>query len=422
MDNQMLSRRRFLLLSGLAVASQLVRVQAQGPTPAFFPTAQLAPIGVVLPTRTELTDRRVFNQELLGESVRQGALLGEELAGQYEDSAGIRFKALLAGAPNEATALRAADRLATAGNVIALVGGLGTGQAAALAQIAAQRRIPFLNLGESLATGSAGNNPDPFTFNLQPDMQQYAAALASWLASSTVQRVCIVQAGTAEQELRSSALQQELATHYPMPGEVRRVLVQPEQLIFRAALDEINGFQPDALVLLLPPALQLGFLSQYSSLMSIAAVIAFPEAATQMRGFYAAAAETARTGSSYRLAPWEASLAQPAAARELNMHFVGRWGQLMDSSAWAAYVAMKLLSDAVVATQSFDGQVLRDYLAAPGSVFEVGTGNTVAFRASDQQLLQPLYVVRLDPEAEQGNLPSQQFALTSVVRVLSPLN
>jgi hypothetical protein len=83
---------------------------------------------------------------------------------------------------------------------------------------------------------------------------------------------------------------------------------------------------------------------------------------------------------------------------------------------------MTILSDAVTATQSTDGQVLRDYLAASGSAFKIGTGSMVAFRSGDQQLLQPLYVVRLHPEAERGNLPSQQLALTSVVQVLPPSN
>jgi ABC-type branched-subunit amino acid transport system substrate-binding protein len=419
MGDRVLSRRRFLLLSGAALMSQLIGAQGQESArgPASVPVRLVAPIGVVLPTRTELTGRRVFNQDLLGESVRQGALLGEELARRHEE-AGIRFSALLAGAPDEATALRAADRLTKAGNAVALIGGLGSGQAAALAQIATERSIPFLNLGSSSDLPETSSNP--FTFHVQPAVQQYAAALAAWLASRQVRRPCIVQADTPEQSLRAALLQEQLAIHRPELRETRLVRVQPDQLIFRPVLDEIAEFQPDALALLLPPELQLGFLSQYSSLMSAAELIALPEAATQTRGFYAAAAEAARTGSSYRLAPWDASLVEPAAARELNMDFLGRWGQVMDPSAWAAYAAMKILSDAVVATRSSDGRVLRDYLAAPGTVFEVGTGRALAFRSGDRQLLQPLYVVRLHPEAEQGNLPRQQLALTSVVRVLPP--
>lgn len=74
----------------------------------------------------------------------------------------------------------------------------------------------------------------------------------------------------------------------------------------------------------------------------------------------------------------------------------------MDPSAWAAYQAVKIFTEAVIATQTLDSATLVTYLESPAAVFDVQKGAATSFRAWDHQLRQPLYLVEATPGAEWG--------------------
>jgi hypothetical protein len=72
-----------------------------------------------------------------------------------------------------------------------------------------------------------------------------------------------------------------------------------------------------------------------------------------------------------------------------------------------------------VATGSIESKELLDYLRSPEAAFDVAKGKPVAFRAADQQLLQPLYMVASNPDASWGRLVSERINLGIVVAELS---
>ena len=101
----------------------------------------------------------------------------------------------------------------------------------------------------------------------------------------------------------------------------------------------------------------------------------------------------------------------------------------MDSPAWAAYQAIKILFEAASFGGTTEGNKLVEYFESPQSVFDVWKGIGVTFRPWDHQLRQPLYLVSINSEAEEpralatlvGELPAIYMPLTDPVERLDQL-
>jgi hypothetical protein len=93
----------------------------------------------------------------------------------------------------------------------------------------------------------------------------------------------------------------------------------------------------------------------------------------------------------------------------------------MDPSGWAAYAAVKILFEAVAATGSSESSVLLEYLESAEAIFDVHKGVGLSFRPWDHQLRQPLYLVKIDPEAEWGMQLSRRVDLAELVGELPAL-
>jgi ABC-type branched-subunit amino acid transport system substrate-binding protein len=89
---------------------------------------------------------------------------------------------------------------------------------------------------------------------------------------------------------------------------------------------------------------------------------------------------------------WHESLERFGAA-QLGDRFRARYGQAMDSAAWAGWAAVKLASEAALRARSAEPAALAAYLVRAGVRFDGHKGAPLTFGTRDHQLRQPLYVV-----------------------------
>jgi ABC-type branched-subunit amino acid transport system substrate-binding protein len=89
---------------------------------------------------------------------------------------------------------------------------------------------------------------------------------------------------------------------------------------------------------------------------------------------------------------WHPSLERFGAA-QLNDRFRARFGRAMDGDAWAAWMALKIATEAALRVGRADPADLAAHLVRPGVRFDGHKGVPLAFGAADHQLRQPLYVV-----------------------------
>lgn len=407
MLNCPISRRHFLRLNaGVVAAGLLSRGRAQHET---------IRLGFVLPLRTGQALSLPNTQELAGEAAYKGAVMGGEdfgaAIGRKKD-----LEVVFSSAPDETAALRAAERLAATEEVLALIGGFGERQARALGAVAGNRKVLFFNIGSAsdVLRGPACNR---YTFHIEASAAMYLDALAGWFTQAGFRRWIFVYPETDEGDALYKRAREALSQGPGGATEAGAVMV-PEVPIYYEAVEAIKQAKPDVVLLLLEWQSQLDFLAYYEAAGLEYAITGFPYPITQTRDFFIFSKGVAPYGNSdYRVALWEATL-MAHGARQLNERFFGRWGVPMDPPAWAAYQAVKIMSEAIPAVDTLSSAKLAAYLESSRARFDVQKGVRVFFQPLDHQLNQPLYMVKGNYAAEKplamANLISEQPTHTTV--------
>src|SRR5690625_1977755 len=102
---------------------------------------------------------------------------------------------LMASAPSEGAARRAAKRLVSADDVSALLGGFANAEARALSEIAQERGVLFFNVGAtSDALRRSGNSN---TFHIEASRSAYVEAIAAGLQAQGAERLFLVHGAEA---------------------------------------------------------------------------------------------------------------------------------------------------------------------------------------------------------------------------------
>lgn len=387
--------------------------------PAFRPVApepsqaESIRIGAVLPTPT---GNHVIT-DVIGQAAQVGALLAEDLVGRTAEQRGVALDVLLASSPSTEAAIRAARRLVTTEGVTALIGGLGKDQALALSEVAEEQNVLFFNIGspaDELREACRST-----TFHVEASAAMYLDALASWFADLGHRRVFFVYEGSDE----GRALYQraaETTTSGPQKArEVGKAEIAPGQFTYNDTLEQIRETAPDIILLLLSPEEQEFFLSQYEVEGLTFPITGFPYPVMQTRDFLTRLRQVAPSEhASYRAALWETSL-QANGAGALNENFIARSGEPMEPAGWAAYAAVKVVYEAVTSAKTQTASALVDFLERPTAVFDVYKGPGTSFRSWDHQLRQPLYLVKIDLEADWGYAVSERIKLLDLVGELS---
>jgi len=377
------------------------------PTPAPFlgeRPADLVPtlqVGVVLPMPTGARTREAVAYTLVGDSARMGALLAEGAANAEASARGSDVRLLLANAPDAASAVRAAERLLTEQGAQALVGGVAAGQAEALARLAAEHGVPFVNVGDASQTLHGACHAT--TFHVQPSAAAYLSAMvASYrVAPGAPQRWFVVVEEGAEGEARLDAAAALVAAF----GDelVGSAALTPARPVYFDVFDAATAAGADAVMVVLSPADQLAFMGQAEDAGLEALLAPFPDPRTQTRDFLSAVSRYGVGVEVPRLMLWEAGNAEGEAGA-LNERFAARWGQPFDAVGWATWRAVTLLADAFAAAGA--GEALVAALAAPSGAGPIGPTSFGPDRALDQ----PLWLALPDPEVRWGITVSQRLA------------
>jgi ABC-type branched-subunit amino acid transport system substrate-binding protein len=304
---------------------------------------------------------------------------------------GGRLDVLFASAPDADAAERAARMLSAVEEVSALVGGFGTASALALGRVASERDVPFLNIGSASESLRVPGTTGP-TFHVEASAPMYLRALARALPEGG--GVFVIHAGDDEGRAllgRSRELLAELGSSEAGSAEV----AGPGDHL--AALDQVRSSDANAVLLLLDWRGQLDFMGRYEAEALPLPALGFPWPVTQTRDFLASLLQAApATGAATRVSLWEPAGEPESVA--LNQSYLARWGVPLDPPGWAAYFSVRLLAGAAMVAGGVEGSELASALSGFSGGVDTYKGTGVEFRPVDRQLLQPLYLVRPDPE------------------------
>lgn len=356
-------------------------------------------IGVVVPGNTGSTFVLTAINDYVGEGARMGAISAESRIGQQAYDRGWQLRVLHANSPTHEAAKRAGQRLVETGNICALVGGIGEGQATVLAAIAEQARIPFFNIG-STRDALRQSECSRYTFHVEASGAMYVDALVTLIAAQGRRRWFVVHEDTDDGRALHARSVTAISRHGSGGEAVGATDAWRGQPDYTGAISAARNAGADAILVLLDPVDQMAFVGQMGGAGLDALAVAFPDAVSQTRDYIVSAREMARgTNPRQRVALWETTLRSNGAGT-FNDEFMTQWGQPTDPTAWSAYSAIKILFEAADATGTLDSAALISYLESPDAVFDIGKGVDVSFRPWDHQLRQPLYVIEVDQESK----------------------
>lgn len=373
-------------------ATSIATLQGGAVTGAAGEADETVRIGVILPMQTGQQPLGAFTPDVLGSLAYRGAIMAfEDFTGGVE-AAGRQLKVLVTSAPDAAATVRATNRLVGVEGVSAIVGGLGRSVARRLSDLAEERGFVFMNIGAQ-DDSLRGVRCDRNTFHVEASSSMYVDALVDQVAASGASSVFVVRSDSPEDAVRFARMRSDLADRGAATSNLRSLVVKEGEPNFVPALEAARAAGADLVVMLLDAPSQLVMLGQLETSGLEVEAIGYPDVAAQTRQFYATAAfEDPMTGTGRHLALWEGTL-DTSDNGDVNGRFVSRYGQAMDPPAWSAYVALKLLVEAAVATGTSDATAWIEYLVDPDTVIDVYKGDGTSFRSWDHQLRQPLYVV-----------------------------
>lgn len=323
--------------------------------------------------------------------------MAEEDYGLPERGQGPGIQVLVGSAPDANAAMRTARRLVRADGVRALIGGYGAAQARALAAVAEEQEILFLNIG-SASDSLRGPPGGRRTFHVEASASSYLDALIRAYAERGFRRWFLLHGDGDEGRALHAAARDTLEER----GDGVRVtdsMALPDTSAHAQAFAAVRGSEASIVLLLLDWRAQLDFLGHYEASGLPQTVTGFPQPVTQTREFLASLVRAAPgSAAAPRVSLWEAAR-ESAGASELSRRFRERWGVAMDSPAWAAYAAVRLLAAAYQRTRSAESGAVASELIASSRDIDIFKGATSYFRESDHQLQQPLYLVEPDPGA-----------------------
>ena len=127
----------------------------------------------------------------------------------------------------------------------------------------------------------------------------------------------------------------------------------------------------------------------------------------------AALAEVKATPETAKVVLWHHSLERYGAG-QLNPRFRDRFGQAMESDAWAGWMAVKIAAETCFRAEACTAAGLLAELERPTARFDGHKGRPLSFRPIDHQLRQPLYVLRRDTApSEVTEVPGRVVGLTA---------
>lgn len=385
----------------------LPQVKPEGIPPV---NEELTTIALVAPLATGAP----IADEKLGESARFGAQLAEYFIGRAGSDRTVPVQLILASAPDDASALRAADRILTLNNPDAIIGGFNHGQAMALAELATEHETVFFNIAvqsDEFRRESCRLN----VFHIEASESQYVAALIDWFGTKQGFDDWFVvhentTAGTALMAATAAKLQ-EVGLQL-----VGTSAVAERQFAYMNEIRAIQEAEADVVLLLLSDDEQILFHSQARNSVG-AQVTGLAGPMSQRREAIFRMTQDAGPDQVYsRSLLWEASFDE-GSAEDINQSFLPRAGEPMAATGWATFAAT--LMTYMAALEDVD---LAEWLQAEETVFDLGKGEASAyFGPGNRQLQQPLYIVSGVEGAAWSRVAMQQVNAAELTYVSHPV-
>jgi len=352
--------------------------------------------------------------DVVGQAGRDGALMAEGTVGTRAADTGVELDVLFASTPSPEAATRAAQRLVHTWGVSALLGGIGEGQAHAIAEVARDAGIPFINTGSP----SMPRTCEAGVFHVEASSLDYLSAIFDRYGGAEV-RWFIVAEDTEEGQHLLEQAQQALAEYSGNSELAGSATVARELPSYWPVLEDIAAADATHVLSLLYARDLIPFMGQLgSSPAAEAVVIPFPHPVTQGREYISASRLSGGDAAvGERIVLWETTLTEGLAG-ELNDRYTSRFAEPTDPSAWAGNAGVHILYEALVESGSREAGPLTEAMET-GS-FELGKGQPLAFSAGTHQLQQPLYVIEVDPDAQWGLRLSRKVETAHLVDELVP--
>jgi branched-chain amino acid transport system substrate-binding protein len=337
-----------------------------------------------------LTPRTGFLGQI-GEYGYRGAVLAVEQANAAGGVLGRRVELIAEDSVNPATAVAKAQKLYERDRVVATLGEINSASVAAIAQVSARMRRPHFNTGGN-SDEVRGKNCNRYLFHVEGNNTMYVRTIGQWLRESgriSRSRFYFLVADYAFGHDLYRASSQFLTAHGGV--ETGRDLIATNTQDFSAYILKIRQARPDFVFSCLAGIDITNFIRQYREYNLPYEVTG---GANDTGLFWAAGIDSL---SGYWQAMWYHGLDLPG-ARTFTRSFRGRFDMPPENGAWADYVAVRILLQAIAETGSTDPERIVGYCES-GVSFDVLKARKGSF-ARNHQLLQEMYVVRVKDKAK----------------------
>jgi branched-chain amino acid transport system substrate-binding protein len=355
-----------------------------------------------------LTPRTGFLGQI-GEYGHRGAVLAVEEANAAGGVLGRKIDLIAEDSVNPATAVNKAQKLYERDQVIASVGEINSASVAAISQVAARmKRIHFNTGGNSDEV--RGKNCNRYLFHVEGNNTMYVRTIGNWLKEANRiagKRFHFLVADYAFGHDLYRASSQFLVANGGV--EAAKDLIATNTQDFSAYILKIRQSKPDFVFSCLAGIDITNFIRQYREYNLPYEVTG---GANDTGLFWAAGIDSL---SGYWQTMWYHGIDTPSSRAFVN-GFRARYKMPPENGAWADYVAMRILLQAIAETRSTDPEKLIAYFDK-GATFDVLKGRRGVF-AANHQLLQEMYVVRIKEKSRMQD----QWDIFEMVRTVPGAN
>ena len=367
-------RRRAALKASLALAS------GAGLGFPSMPTAQTDALRI-----GHLTPRTGFLGQI-GEYGYRGAVLAVEEANAAGGVLGRKIDLIAEDSVNPATAVSKAQKLYERDQVIASVGEINSASVAAIAQVAARMKRMHFNTGGN-SDEVRGKNCNRYLYHVEGNNTMYVRTIGQWLKEANRiagKRFHFLVADYAFGHDLYRASSQFLKDNGGI--EAGKELIATNTQDFSAYILKLRQSKPDFVFSCLAGIDITNFIRQYREYNLPYEVTG---GANDTGLFWAAGIDSL---SGYWQTMWYHGIDTPS-SRAFVARFRARYQMPPENGAWADYVAMRILLQAITDTRSTDPEKLIAYFDQ-GASFDILKARRGVF-AANHQLLQEMYVVRI---------------------------
>lgn len=355
-----------------------------------------------------LTPRTGFLGQI-GEYGYRGAVLAVDEANASGGVLGRKIELIAEDSVNPATAVNKAQKLYERDQVIASVGEINSASVAAIALVAARMKRLHFNTGGN-SDEVRGKNCNRYLFHVEGNNTMYVRTIGQWLKEAnriSGKRFHFLVADYAFGHDLYRASSQFLRDHGGL--EAGKELIATNTQDFSAYILKLRQSKPDFVFSCLAGIDITNFIRQYREFDLPYEVTG---GANDTGLFWAAGIDSL---SGYWQTMWYHGIDTPA-SRAFVGRFRARYQMPPENGAWADYVAMRILLQAIAETGSTDAEKLIAYFEK-GASFDVLKGRRGVF-AANHQLLQEMYVVRIKDKSRMQD----QWDIFEMIRAVPGAN